>query len=309
MKYRTLGKTKLQVSVLSFGASSLGGVFKPVEESVAIRTVHTALDLGINFIDVSPFYGYTKAEVVLGKALKGVPRDRYYLATKVGRYGDAEFDFSAQRSTKSIEASLRRLGVDYVDILQSHDNEYGDLNQVIEETIPALRRMQQEGKARFVGVTGYPLKIFRVILSRVDVDTILSYNHYSLNDTTLLSLLPWLQEKAIGVINASPVSQGLLTNNDLPAWHPAPENVRQACAAAAAYCRGQGTDIAKLAMQFSVAEPEIHTTLVGTANPANIEKNVKWVSEPIDPALLGRVQEILSPVQDHGWILGRPENN
>ena len=309
MEYRILGKTGLKVSALSFGASSLGGVFKPVDESVAIRTVRTALDCGINFIDVSPFYGYTKAEEVLGKALKGIPRDRYYLATKVGRYGDAEFDFSAKRSAESVEESLRRLGVDYVDIIQSHDNEYGDLNQVVRETIPALRQIQKQGKARLVGVTGYPLKVFRTILSGADVDTILSYNHYSLNDTTLVGLLPWLGQKDVGIINASPVSQGLLTNHELPAWHPAPEAVRTACATAAAYCRSQGTDIAKLAMQFSLNNPEIHTTLVGTANPENIEKNAKWIEEPMDKAVFGKVQEILSGIKDHGWILGRPENN
>jgi L-galactose dehydrogenase len=309
VEYRTLGKTGLKVSALSFGASSLGGVFKPVDESVAIRTVRTALDCGINFIDVSPFYGHTKAEEVLGKALKGIPRDRYYLATKVGRYGDAEFDFSAKRSAESVEESLRRLGVDYVDIIQSHDNEYGDLNQVVRETIPALRQIQKQGKARLVGVTGYPLKVFRTILSSADVDTILSYNHYSLNDTTLVGLLPWLGQKDVGIINASPVSQGLLTNHELPAWHPAPEAVRTACATAAAYCRSQGTDIARLAMQFSLNNPEIHTTLVGSANPENIEKNAKWIEEPMDKAVLGKVQEILSGIKDHGWILGRPENN
>ena len=309
MEYRTLGKTGLKVSALSFGASSLGGVFKPVDESVAIRTVHTALESGINFIDVSPFYGYTKAEEVLGKALKGVPRDRYFLATKVGRYGDAEFDFSAKRSAASIDESLQRLGIDYVDIIQSHDNEYGVLNQVVNETIPALRQIQKQGKARFVGITGYPLKIFDTILSSTEVDTILSYNHYSLNDTTLAGLLPWLREKGVGIINASPVSQGLLTNHELPAWHPAPEDVRKACADAAAYCRSQGTDIAKLAMQFSLSNPEIHTTLVGTADPANIVKNVKWIEEPIDKVLLGNVQRILATIKDRGWVLGRPENN
>ena len=309
MEYRTLGKTGLKVSALSFGASSLGGVFKPVGESVAIRTVHTALESGINFIDVSPFYGYTKAETVLGKALKGIPRDRYFLATKVGRYGDAEFDFSAKRSAASVDQSLERLGIDYIDIIQSHDNEYGDLNQVINETIPALRQIQKQGKARFVGVTGYPLKIFRTILSSTEVDTILSYNHYSLNDTTLAGLLPGLQQKGVGIINASPVSQGLLTNHELPAWHPAPEDVRKACAEAAAYCRSQGTDIAKLAMQFSLSNPEIHTTLVGTADPANIEKNVKWIEEPIDKVVLGNVQRILAGIKDHVWVLGRPENN
>ena len=309
MEYRTLGKTGLKVSALSFGASSLGGVFKPVDESVAIRTVHTALESGINFIDVSPFYGYTKAEEVLGKALKGIPRDRYFLATKVGRYGDAEFDFSAKRSAASIDESLQRLGIDYVDIIQSHDNEYGVLNQVVNETIPALRQIQKQGNARFVGITGYPLKIFDTILSSTEVNTILSYNHYSLNDTTLAGLLPWLREKGVGIINASPVSQGLLTNHELPAWHPAPEDVRKACADAAAYCRSQGTDIAKLAMQFSLSNPEIHTTLVGTADPANIVKNVKWIEEPIDKVLLGNVQRILAAIKDHGWVLGRPENN
>lgn len=309
MEYRTLGKTGLKVSALSFGASSLGGVFKPVDESVAIRTVHTALDLGINFIDVSPFYGYTKAEQLLGKALKGIPRDRYYLATKVGRYGDAEFDFSAKRTIASVDESLCRLGVGYVDIIQSHDNEYGDLTQVVNETIPALRQIQKMGKARFVGVTGYPLKIFRTILGQTDVDTILSYNHYSLNDTTLSELLPWLSQKGTGIINASPVSQGLLTNCELPAWHPAPEEVRKACASAAHYCRRLGTDIAKLAMQFSVSNPDIHTTLVGTANPVNMEKNVRWIEEPIDKVFLKKVQEILAGIKDRGWILGRPENN
>jgi L-galactose dehydrogenase len=309
LEYRTLGKTGLRVSVLSFGASSLGGVFKPVDETTAIRTVHTALDLGINFIDVSPFYGYTKAEAILGKALKGIPRDKYYLATKVGRYGDAEFDFSAARSTRSVDESLSRLGVDYIDIIQSHDNEYGDLNQVVSETIPALRRIQREGKARFVGVTGYPLKIFKEILSRIEIDTILSYNHYSLNDTTLVELIPWLREMNVGIIGASPVSQGLLTNHELPSWHPAPPEVRRICAQAADYCRRKGSDIAKLAIQFSVSNPDIQTTLVGTADPVIMDKNVRWIGEPIDVQLMSEIQNILAPIKDRGWTLGRPENN
>jgi L-galactose dehydrogenase len=310
VEYRTLGKTGLKVSALGFGASSLGGgVFRAVEESEAIRTVHLALDLGVNIIDVSPFYGYTRAETVLGKALKGIPRDKYYLATKVGRYGDDEFDFSAKRVTASIDESLARMGVDYVDIIQSHDNEYGNLDQVVNETIPALRKLQQTGKARFVGVTGYPLKIFSYILERVEIDTILSYNHYSLNDTTLLSLLPFLESKNTGVISASPVSQGLLTNQGTPAWHPASEKVKQVCAQAALFCREQGSDISKLAMQFALANSRIATTLVGTASPTNITNNVRWIEDPIDQTLLKKVQDILRPIQDETWIVGKPENN
>ena len=310
MEYRILGKTGLKVSTLSLGASSLGGgVFRAVEETEAIRTVETAFDLGINLIDVSPFYGLTRAETVLGKALRNIPRDRYYLATKVGRYGDGEFDFSAKRVTASVDESLKRLGVEYVDIIQSHDNEYGDLDQVVNETLPALRRIQETGKVRFVGVTGYPLKIFESILQRAEIYTILSYNHYSLNDTTLLGLLPLLKERNIGIVNASPLSQGLLTNRGTPEWHPAPAEVKRICAEAAAFCKSQNYDIAKLAVQFSLKNPEIATTLVGTADPANLKKNVEWLVAPVDKALLDIVMRMLNPIKDQTWIVGRPENN
>ena len=310
MEYRILGKTGLKVSALGFGASPLGGgVFGPVDESEAIRSVHAGLDLGINIIDVSPFYGYTRAETVLGRALKGIPRDRYYLATKVGRYGDNDFDFSAQRVTKSVEESLARLGLDYVDILQSHDNEYGNLDQVINETIPALRALQKKGVARFIGVTGYPLKIFRYILDRTDVDTVLSYNHYTLNDTTLTGMLPFFTTKNAGVISAAPVSQGLLTNQGPASWHPAPGRVKQICAEAAAFCRGQGADIAKVAIQFALTDKRIATTLVGTSSAEIISRNVNWINEPIDQQLLERVQTLLRPIKDETWIVGKPENN
>jgi len=309
MEYRTLGKTGLKVSVLSYGASSLGSVFRQIDEAEGIRTVHEALDLGINYIDVAPYYGITRAETVLGKALKGIPRDRYYLATKVGRYGDDEFDFSAKRVIASVDESLKRLGVDYVDVIQCHDIEFGSLDQVVNETIPALRRVQEQGKARFVGITGYPLKIFRYVLDRTEVDTILSYCHYTLNDTSLEGLIPYLEEKGVGIINASPLGMGLLTNRGTPDWHPASDEIKRTCAQAAAYCRSKGVDIAKLALQFSLSNPRIHTTLVGTANPENIRKNVRWIEEPIDEELLAEVREILKPIANKTWIVGRPENN
>ncbi len=309
MEYRTLGKTGIQVSALSFGASSLGGVFRNVNESEGIRTVHTAIDLGMNLIDVSPYYGLTKAETVLGKALREIPRDRYYLATKVGRFGAEEFDFSARRVAVSIDESLARLAVEYLDVIQCHDIEFGSLDQVVNETIPQLRRLQRQGKARFIGVTGLPLKIFRHVLDRTDLDTILSYCHYGLNDTTLENLIPYLKEKQVGIISASPLSMGLLSNRGAPSWHPAPDEIRTACADAAAFCRGQGEDIAQLALQFSVSNPDVATTLVGTASPENLQKNVRWLEKPIDQELLAGVQKILAPIRNRTWLSGRPENN
>jgi L-galactose dehydrogenase len=310
VEYRLLGKTGLKVSALGFGASPLGGgVFGPVEESDAIRSVHAGLDLGINIIDVSPFYGYTRAETVLGKALKGISRDRYYLATKVGRYGDTEFDFSEKRVFSSLDESLSRLGIEYVDILQSHDNEFGDLDQVVNETIPALHKLQAKGLTRFVGITGYPLKIFRYILDRANVDTVLSYNHFTLNDNTLTTILPFFAAKNLGVINAAPVAQGLLTNQGPASWHPASKKVKEICSQAAAFCTQQGSDIAKLAVQFALRDTRIATTLVGTSSAAIITKNARWIEEPLNEQLLAQVRTILRPIQDETWIVGKPENN
>jgi L-galactose dehydrogenase len=309
MEYRPLGKTGLNVSALSYGASSLGGVFHEIDEAQGIKTVHAALDLGINFIDVSPYYGLTKAETVLGKALKGVSRDRYYLATKVGRYAGDQFDFSAERVTASVDESLARLGVDTLDLIQCHDIEFGSLDQIVEETLPALRKVQAQGKVRFIGITGLPLKAFEVIMEQAEIDTILSYCRYELNDTSLAELIPALQAKNIGIISASPLGMGLLTERGAPEWHPAPAEIKAACAQAAAYCRRQGVDIAQLAIQFSLANPDIATTLVSTANPRNIAKNVVWLETPLDQALLTEVQAILAPIKNQTWPSGRAENN
>ena len=309
MEYRDLGQTGLKVSVLSFGASSLGSVFRNIDEAEGIRTVHTAIDLGINFIDVSPYYGLTKAETVLGKALKEIPRDAYYLATKLGRYGDAEFDFSASRVVTSVDESLARLNIDHIDLIQCHDIEFGSLDQIVSETIPAMRKLQEQGKVQFIGITGMPLKIFRYVLDRTEVDTILSYCHHTLNDTSLKTLIPYLKEKQVGIINASPLGLGLLTNRGAPAWHPASDEIKETCARAAAHCRSKRVDIAQLAIQFALDNPDLSTTLVGTANPEHLRQNVEWLETPINYELLAEVQAILAPIRNETWLYGRPENN
>jgi L-galactose dehydrogenase len=311
MEYRVLGRTGLRVSALSFGASSLGGVFHQVEESDCIRTVHVSLENGINFIDTSPFYGLTKSETVLGKALKTVPRDTYILATKVGRYGSErkDFDFSAKRVTASVDESLKRIGVEYVDLIHAHDIEFGELKQVIGETIPALRNVQKAGKARFVGVTGLPLKAIRRVVEAVPVDAVLSYCHLELNDTALLEMVPLLKNQGVGIINASPLGMGLLTSQGTPPWHTAPAELKEVCARAAAHCRANGASIEKLAIQYTLTNPDIATTVVGSADPAEMEKNVRWASEPLDRRLLDEVLTILKPVHNLTWPSGRPENN
>src|SRR6266550_3912883 len=149
MKTRRLGKTDLQLPVLSFGASSLGAEFRNVTLDEVFASVRVALECGLNFIDTSPFYGRGMSEVLLGVALKGVPRDSYTLCTKLGRYDLQHFDFSARRVVESVDVSLHRMGVEHLDICLCHDIEYVDMAQIVEETLPALRKLQTQGKVRF----------------------------------------------------------------------------------------------------------------------------------------------------------------
>ena len=309
MEYRTLGKTGLEVSIIGFGAAPLGSEYRNIDESEGISAVHTALDLGVNFIDTSPYYGRTESEIVLGKALGTVNRDQYYLATKVGRYGLRDFDFTSNRVIESVDQSLARLRIDYIDLIQCHDIEFVDLDVVVDETLPALRKVQKQGKVRFIGITGLPLKIFCYVLERTNVDTILSYCHYSLNDISLGGLIPALEDKNVGIISASPLSMQLLTNKGAPDWHPADNEIKAACVKAAEHCRNKGADIAELGLQFALANPRIHTTLMGTANPGNVKKNIACVNQRPNTQLLAEILEILDPVRNKTWTSGRLENN
>jgi aryl-alcohol dehydrogenase-like predicted oxidoreductase len=309
MEHRQLGRTNLKLPVLGFGASSLGQEFRQVDLAEALRTVKTALDLGMNFIDTSPFYGRGMSEVLLGIALRGVPRDSYVLGTKLGRYDLAHFDFAAKRVAESIDVSLHRMGVEHLDIILCHDIEFVDMSQIVDETLPALRKIQQQGKVKYVGISGYPMKMIRYVADRAPVDVILSYNHYTLQNTMLAELVPYLRSKDIGIMNAAPFSARLLTNATLPKWHKATPLVRETARRAAEHCQSKGVDIAKLALQFSIQNKDLSTCVVGSANPENVKRWAEWAGDPIDEQLLQEVLTILNPIHNWFYIEGRAENN
>lgn len=310
MKTHLLGNTGLQLPILGFGASPLGQEFRSVSLDEALGSVRAALDCGLSFIDTSPFYGRGMSEVLLGIALRDVPRDSYTLCTKLGRYDLQHFDFSARRVAESVDVSLHRLGTDHLDIILCHDIEFVPLRQIVDETIPALRKIQKSGKARFIGFSGYPQKIFRSICDQTNIDCVLNYNQYTLQNTRFADeTIPHLKAKGIGVMNAGPFSARLLTNAPLPKWLKEPESVKAAARRAAEHCASRGVEIAKLALQFSVANPDISTTIAGSANPANVRNWAKWIEEPVDQQLLAEVLEIFKPVKNIGHVEGLAENN
>ncbi len=308
MEYREIGKTGIKVSNLSFGASSLGGVFHSLKEESGIEAVKTAVDNGINFIDVSPYYGHLKAEQVLGKALKQIDREKYYLSTKVGRYGaDGKnyWDYSGKRATESVYESMERLNVDYVDFINVHDIEFSNLEQVCNETLPALVELRKKGVVKHVGITNLTLRHFKYVIDHVPagtVENVISFCHYCLNDDALVDYLDYFESNNVGVINASPFSMGLLTGRGAPDWHPAPAPLRELCRRAAEYCKSKGKSIEQLAVKYSVSNPRIATTLFSTTSPENVLRNIEWANAPLDEGLLEEVRRILEPRFRDTWL-------
>ncbi len=308
MEYRQLGKTSLLVSTLGFGASPLGDFFGRIDPAEGEAAVHFAVDHGINYFDVSPYYGLTLAESRLGKALEG-RRQQVVLATKCGRYGIDQFDFTAARITASIEESLSRLRTDYVDLLQAHDVEFGEVSQIVAETLPALRALQKQGKARYIGITGYSLKNLMEIASRVEVDTILTYCRHNLMVTDIdTAMVPFAKQRGIGIVNASPLHSGVLTERGTPDWHPASTKVRNAGRGVVTLCRDHGVDVSQVALRFCLDHVDVATTLVGMSSREHVKANLRCLTVNNDPELLSKIHEIVSSTQDGHWPSGRPEN-
>lgn len=309
MIYNQLGKTGLTISKLGFGCSALGNVYGDIDDQGAVRMVHAALDQGITYFDTSAFYGRTLSETRLGKALVG-QRQNVILSSKGGRIDFEEFDFSTKGILNMCEGSLRRLQTDYLDIYQLHDIEFGGKNKIINEAIPALQQLQQEGKVRFIGVTGLPLSVLYEIIESHDLDVILSYCHYNLFDTTLNDVLvPIIKKKKVGLINASVTHMGILTDQGPQPWHPASVEVKKMGREVADFCRQQGIPVAHLATQFALQNDAVDATLLGTRTVAELNESVKLLDQPPDPAILTSVLAMIEPVANMSWPSGQWEQH
>ena len=309
MEYRKLGKTNELVSILGFGASPLGNVFDICEEQEGINTVHHAINHGINFFDVSPFYGITLAEIRLGKALLGKRKD-VFLATKCGRYDLRAFDFSAKRIMASIDESLQRLQTDYVDLFQLHDIEFVTKEQILNEAMPAIEKIKASGKTRFIGISGLPVRYLATIAKEVELDTVLSWAHYNLlEDEINNELVPLSKEKGFGLMNAAPLLQRILSDATVPEWHNAPKEMIAVQPALLNICKKYGVRLSDVAMRFAMNHPNIATTIVGMNSLTNIQQNLSAVDFKIPTGILEEMAVVITPIKNLMWFEGRPENN
>ncbi|SFB87255.1 Predicted oxidoreductase [Algibacter lectus] len=316
MKYNTLGKTDLLVSKLGFGASGIGGMFGKTNETEAIKTIHQAFDRGINYFDTSPAYGRNDSkfgpltsEITLGKGLTTIDRSKIVISTKAGKTASLppEFNFKYQSIINSVEASLKRLQTDYIDMVFLHDIEYDKgkyFNLAMDEGLKALRKLKEDGKIRFYGVSGYPIELITSVIENHQVDAILAHNHHTLINNLLLKLIPKAKEKKISLINASPFASGLLTKKGPPDWYPVTETQLFTVKKAIDFCLKNGVPIEKIALQFSLENPEIATTLFSCTEEKTLNQNIDWIEEPIDVLLIKEVYSLLEPLRNMNFDFG-----
>lgn len=311
MRTVQLGKTGILCSVLGLGTSALGGVFGEVEERVAAQTVEAALEAGITLFDSAPAYGSTRAEQRVGNALRGVPRGNYVLSTKVGKSTDASgrdhFDYSAAAVRRSVDASLTRLKVDYIDVVHVHDFDYegaSHANRALDEGIATLIELRDEGLVRATGAGIYAMDLWKRVLAEAPIQVALIHNHHTLCDIRAYELLPLAEARGIGVLNAAPFASGLLTGGRLPAWHPAPAWAVEIVERAAAVAEGHGTSLARLALGYASHEPRLPVTIFSCADAETLLRNLRWATEPLDWRAVADVQCALEPVMNHQWQYG-----
>jgi len=306
MEQRPLGKTGLNVSVLGQGGAAFGQQFGPVSIAEATDCVHAAIDSGVNLVDTAAFYGKGTAEEFLGKALAGGWREKVNICTKACRLDSAVFDFTPEGTRKCFEASLKRLGTDHVEILLAHDIEFAtDYEYVFNETYHVLQQLKKEGKTRFIGMSCYPLPLLKQAIERCDLDVVISYAHCNLWNTRLLTdFMPTAEARGVGVMNASPLAMGLLTNQGPQPWFPGQPEVVATCKKAAELCKSRGADISFLGMQYCYQQKQIPCTLTGAARKSELEVNLRAMTEPIDQALLADVMKVLDPIRDWTWKCG-----
>lgn len=311
MEYKELGKTGLFVSKLSFGSGPLGCHYGTYDEADAIEAVRQAIKQGINYIDTAPWYGQGRSEATLGKALKGIPREAYYIATKVGRYEldyDNMFDFTVEKTKKSFKKSLELLGLDYVDVIQVHDIEFApSLDIIITQTLPELSKQVAERKARYIGITGYPVSVLKECIekSNINISCVLSYARLTLIDDNLLEYIPFFKKHNIGLINAAALCMGLLTNNGPPNWHPTSDETKKQCENAAQYCKDHNVELSKMAIWHSMQYINVDTNLIGIQNTKQLQMNLDILRNGItekEKTILQEIQEkFLSTIKNQHW--------
>jgi D-threo-aldose 1-dehydrogenase len=313
---------RVHVAGLGFGTAPIGNLYAEVGEDEARDALERALRLGVHYFDTAPFYGHGLAERRLGRALAGIRREAFAVSTKVGRRIESDparrepitdgfavrgsravFDYSGNGVLSSFEASLERLGLDRVDLLFLHDVgrlTHGDnhprmLRQALDEALPAMARLRDQGAVGAIGIGVNEVEVCRELLSRFDLDCIMLAGRYTLfEQVSALPLLDEAHRRGVKVVVAGPYNSGLLgdphgpgtTYNYLPADPRTLERARNIYA----ICAEEGVDVGAIALQFPLVHPAVCAVVAGLRNVMEVESALARSSQRLPARIWPRLR-------------------
>ena len=321
---RRLGKSGIEVSVIGFGAAPLGDLYARLDEAAAVSTVRAAIAAGITLVDTSPHYGNGLSELRCGAGLRGVPRDRYVLSTKVGRFMDpsraggtavgvgvaapgfaggvphkAIVDYSYDATMRAFEQSLLRLGLDRIDILLIHDVDIwthgadaieARFKEAMQGAYPALDELRKAGVIKAVGIGVNEVPMCERFAQAGDFDVMLLARRYSLLEQPALDgFLPLAASKGIGLMLGGVFNSGILATGAVEGarynYRPAPPDILARVAHIERVCRAHGVKLADAALRFPLGHEAVASVLLGAVAPDEVERNVAALARPIPAAL------------------------
>lgn len=305
MEYRHLGNSGLEVSTIGLGTNTFGA---DVDEAGAAAIIHRALDLGMTFIDTAPAYGKGTSEEMIGKALDGGTRHQAIVATKAG---SRAYGASRKHLTESLDASLRNLRTDYVDLFQVH---FPDFKTPAVETMSALETIVRQGKARYIGCSNYPAwymcEAIWTARSNGWAPFVSFQPEYSLiNRAIEKDAAPFCERYGLGIIPYYPLAAGLLTGKYRPG-EPPPPGTRATTSRFNAkwftdrnfalvgrlteFAQKQEHTVAELAVAWLLARPAVGTVITGTTKPAQVEANAKAADWRLTAQDMATIDELLT---------------
>lgn len=319
---RKVGRTKLQVSVLGFGAAPLGGIYRALSEAEADATVAAAYEAGLRYFDVAPFYGLGLAEHRLGRTLRA-HRDDCVLSTKVGRllrpargrqpesiYVDplpfeVVYDYSYDGVMRSIEDSQQRMGLVDFDILFIHDVNrrwHGDdvdrrFDEVMAGGYRALDELRRNGQLKAIGVGVNDNEILLRFAKAARFDCFMLAGRYTLLDQSPLDeLFPHCEREGIAIIAAAPFNSGILATGARPGakffYTDAPPEILERTRRIEAVCERHGVPLPAAALQFALGHPVVASVAAGFSSPSEVRNNVAMMSFPIPPAFWQELKDL-----------------
>ncbi|MFD6951710.1 aldo/keto reductase [Nocardiopsis sp. TSRI0078] len=307
-----LGRSEVFLGPLGLGTAPIGnGTDREVDEETALGAVLTAWDAGVRYFDTAPHYGLGLAERRLGRALAGLPRDRYVVSTKVGRLLEPaphgagrlddqgfavpashtrRWDFSADGVRRSLEESLERLGLDRVDVVLLHDPDH-HWEQAVGEAYPALHELRDQGVVGAIGAGMNQARMLERFAVETDMDVVLLAGRYTLLDQrAAATMLPACRREGVSVIAAGVFNSGILAVDEPPGdatydYGAAPDRLRARALRIARVCRRHGVTLPRAAMAFSARHPAVAGVLVGARSAEEVARNAGLLADPVPEIL------------------------